>query len=154
MGASSAIAAGRYFCSPAMCEKNSAVGVPGDSDGHGTDLVGYLHRSPADAAGRGSDQDVVTGLHPRFLDEHHRNAESGGRRGHGEPGRTGADHTDVRPQDLSHALRDSRAACRVRRCRTIGGIRARMPSKARPTMSSKGIESLSVSNAERSPLPR
>src|SRR5437870_13892017 len=28
LGASSAIAAGRYFCMPAMCAKNSGVGVP------------------------------------------------------------------------------------------------------------------------------
>jgi hypothetical protein len=29
-GANNAIAAGRYFCMPAMCEKNSAVGVPSE----------------------------------------------------------------------------------------------------------------------------
>src|SRR6187551_1535246 len=27
-GANNAMAAGRYFCMPAMCEKNSGVGVP------------------------------------------------------------------------------------------------------------------------------
>ena len=31
------------------------------------DLTGDLHRRPADAAGRGSDEDAVAGPHPRFL---------------------------------------------------------------------------------------
>jgi peptidoglycan/LPS O-acetylase OafA/YrhL len=86
--------------------------APGDSDGHGADLIGDLHRRPADTAGRGGDEDMVAGPHPRLLDER---AVGGGVRDPDrrclcapEPGRAGDDPARGHRGVLGVAAADAR----------------------------------------------